>query len=300
MGKENIISIVNPEAANRKWLRKKRLSHIIRRNIPGILLYSHGNKEYTSGIVRKEAKKNDKIIAIGGDGTIVDVIQGIICSRRQKNIQFGIVPFGSGNAFRRSLRIPKNIKKAVKIIKTGKEKTIDLMDIEGTAAVFASIGATAKITKKKLQHNIPGLLGHLFASRILTNMNKELLKIELYNGKDDRGRTFKKKILELYVLDCIIGKSKYYGYNWKIAPKAELDDGYLDVSFFEISSLKYLLGFPFIYMGLYQKNRRHYKAKKVITYGKSLSVQYNGEYFGERTKFEFNVLPQALKVIIKK
>jgi diacylglycerol kinase family enzyme len=57
------------------------------------------------------------------------------------------------------------------------------------------------------------------------------------------------------------------------------------------------LVFPLIFFGLYQKTQKHFKAKKMIIRGKDLPVQYNGEFLGMKDKFEFRVLPRALKII---
>jgi diacylglycerol kinase family enzyme len=237
------------------------------------------------------------VVAVGGDGTIADVLQGIIHSRREKRTILGLVPFGSGNAFRKSLGIPKDAKKAIPILSRGEYRDIDLIEVDGMVAGIASIGATAKATQVKLQHNIPGLFGHLLASRILVNYPRKEHEIELIDGIADNGEHFDKKILKLQLFDCIVGKTKYFGYSWKVAPKAKIDDGYLDITFFETSGVKYLLLFPFIYFGVLQKRQKHFKAKKMIIRGENLPVQYNGEFLGVKDKFEFSVLPQAMKVI---
>ena len=120
--------------------------------------------------------------------------------------------------------------------------------------------------------------------------------IELSQALDDKGAHFDRKHLKLKVFDGFIGKSKHFGYGWKIAPKAELDDGYIDMTFFEISNLKFLLFFPGIYFGTFQKTQKHFKAKKIIIKGKRLPVQYNGELLGKTDRVEISIFPKALKV----
>ena len=104
--------------------------------------------------------------------------------------------------------------------------------------------------------------------------------------------------MKLKVFDAVIGKTNHFGYGWKIAPEAEIDDGYIDITFFEISSSKFLLYFPSIYFGTFQKTQKHFKARKVILKGKNLPVQYNGESMGTQDKVELNILPRALKVLV--
>lgn len=290
-------SIINPQAANRKWLRRKRLRSYIQNNMPCQIIEIQGSKEDTIEKTKKLSLKHNIIVAVGGDGTVADVIQGIIEARREKNITLGILPFGSGNAFRKSLGIPKNMKKAIKLLSEGKSHKIDLICTEGRAGGFASVGATAKVTQVKYQHSIQGLLGHLLASRVLFTLSRKDLEIELIDGMDDSGQHFDKKIFNIRIFDCVVGKTNHFGYSWKVAPRAKIDDGFLDITFFETSGLKYLLCFPLIYFGLYQKTQKHFKARKMTIRGQNLPIQQNGEFLGLKDKIEFKVLPKTLKII---
>ncbi|UCC38213.1 MAG: hypothetical protein JSV96_10180 [Candidatus Aminicenantes bacterium] len=292
--------VVNPQAANRKWARRKKLRNHIQDNWPGEIIDIQGSKRDTIEKTKEMSLAQTTIVAVGGDGTVADVIQGIIEAQKGKKTLLGILPFGSGNAFRKSLGIPKNVKKAMNLLHEGSIHEIDLIHLEGKTAGFASVGATAKVTEVKLQHKIQGLFGHILASRILFTFQREEREIELIDGIDDSGEHFDKKILNIRFLDCVVGKTNYFGYSWKIAPKAKIDDGFLDITLFETSGLKYLLCFPLIYFGFYQRTQRHFKAKKMIIRGHNLPVQYNGEFLGSKDRIEFKVLPRALKVIAKK
>lgn len=292
-----ISCIVNPKAANKKWKKNKFLRNYLYNNFPGEIIDSHEGKANTINAAKNLSLRKDIIVAAGGDGTIADVIQGIIQSGRANDILLGVIPLGSGNAFRKSLGIPKNAKKSLRLIGNGKPREIDLIDIDGTIATFASIGATAQVTLKKLQHKTPGILGHILASRIMLKLTPKEQEIELIEGIEDSGKSFDHKFLKLMVFDSIIGKTKHFGYSWKIAPKAKIDDGYIDITFFEISGWKYLLFFPSIYIGFFQRKQKHFKAKRIVIKGKNLAIQYNGELLGVKNKIEMKVLPRAIKVI---
>lgn len=296
---KKIFCIVNPQAANRRWARRKRIRTYLQENLPGQIVHIQGSKRDTIKKAREMSLAYKKLVAVGGDGTVADIIQGIMEAQQGKKTALGILPFGSGNAFRKSLGIPRNVKRAMNLLHEGTIQEIDLINIEGKTAGFASIGATAKVTEMKLQHKIQGLLGHILASRVLFTIQREEREIELMDGVDDYGERFDRKILNISLLDCVVGKTNYFGYSWKIAPRAKIDDGYLDITLFEISGLKYLLYFPFIYFGFFQKTQRHFKAKKMIIRGHNLPIQYNGEFLGSKERIELKVLPRALKVIAK-
>jgi len=293
----NIACIINPYAANKKWSRNRIVRNYINQNIPGKIIAIQKNKEHTIRTAKNLSKNHDIIIVAGGDGTIADVIQGIMESGRNKDVTLGVIPMGSGNAFRISLNIPWNIKKALKIIKKGNTKEIDLVKINNKYASFGSVGATAQVLIEKMKNRIPGFLGHILAARIMLRISRKEQKIELFKAVDDRGNYFVQKYLKLKVFDGFIGKSKHFGYGWKISPKAELDDGFIDMTFFEISNLKFLIFFPSIYFGTFQKTQKHFKAKKIIIKGNKLPVQYNGELLGKTNTVKINILPKSLKVL---
>lgn len=294
---KKITCVINPYAANKKWQRNVLLRKYLQKNLPGKIIDDPEDKTYTVETVKKLCKDNDIIVAAGGDGTIADVIQGIMDSGRMKDVALGIVPFGSGNAFITSLGIPRNIARAIKVINEGKTRKIDLIDIEGKAAAFASVGATAQVLVEKLQHNIPGFFGHLLASRIMLKLASMEQEIEIYDGIDDAGNNFDHITLRLKVFDCVLGKASHFGYNWKVSPEAVIDDGYIDITLFEIPGWKYWLFFPSIYFGTFQKTQKHFKAKRIVLKGQDLPVQYNGELLGIKDRVEMRILPCALKIV---
>lgn len=295
--KSSVSCIINPRAANKKWQRRKALRKRLQKHFPGQIIDGQKNKSQTIEIAKRLCETRRILVAAGGDGTIADVIQGIMDFHKNKEVILGIIPLGSGNAFRKSLGIPRNVKRALQLIAKQPTREMDLMDVEGKAASFVSIGATASVTREKLKNKIPGLLGHLWASRILWKKSEQSLEIELIDGIDNKGHHFHKKILHLKVFDCVVSKTKYFGYNWRIAPKAQINDGYLDITFFEGPGSKYLILFPFIYFGLYQETQKHFKAKLLKIRGKKLTIQYHGEILGVKDNISIKVLPRVLKVI---
>ena len=292
-----VASIINPDAARKKWLRRRRLHRFLKENLPGRFYDVLADKDSTIRLVRDVCPDCETIVAVGGDGTIADVFQGIKEAGREKEVILGVIPLGSGNAFRQSLAIPKNIRKAIRVVREGSIRDIELMDIEGRLAGFASIGATARVTQERIQRQTHGLWGHVRAGTILFRLPRWELEAELEEGIDDQGNSFDRKILRLKALDCVAAKSNYFGYGWRIAPQASLEDSYLDITFFEMSGFKYALLLPLIFFGLHQRRQRHFKAKKLILRGKNLPIQYHGEYLDTKDKVEIRVLPRVFRVI---
>jgi diacylglycerol kinase (ATP) len=288
--------LINPRAANSKWMRRRFLRAYLQKKLPGDVYDGLGDMKTTVERTITACRDSDVIVAMGGDGTVADTLQGIFEAGKQDEVLFGVIPFGSGNAFRKAFAISKNPLRAIDHLAEGVVRPIDLMEVNGRVAAFASVGATARVTGEKLRGKIQGVWGHVLAGRRLFDTPMEEKTLELTDGRDAAG-PFATKTLTSRFFDCIVTKTNYFGYSWKVAPKAVVDDGYLDITLFEIGPLKYALLFPLIYFGLYQRRLRHFKAKRVVINGQALPIQFNGEFLGDRDRIEFRVLPRAIRMV---
>jgi diacylglycerol kinase family enzyme len=297
---KSVALIVNPLSAKGRWRRSPRLRATIGRLFPGRVHDEAHDKAGMIALARRLSLENDVLVVLGGDGTIADVMQGIGEAGRLADIILGIIPFGSGNALSSSLQIPKTIRLAIRVLVRGELRSIDLIRVGGRIANFVSVGATGKVTQLKSRSTVPGLLGHLIAGLSLFAQSRDAMEVELFDGLDDRGRRFEHKTLNLKVFDVVVNKTNHFGYSWQIAPLARINDGYLDVTLFDIRAYSYLLYFPLIYLGVFQKLLKHYKVRRIILRGQELHVQYNGETIETRDEVEMRVLPRALRVICPK
>lgn len=291
-----VACLINPRAANSKWMRRKFLRAYLKKKLPGEIYEGLDDTQTTTDRAVAACKDSGTIVAMGGDGTIADTLQGIFLAGKQDDVLFGVIPFGSGNAFRKAFAIPKNPLRAIDHLAEGVPRPIDLMEVEGRVAAFASVGATARVTGEKLRGAVQGVWGHLLAARQLFGTSRDGKTLELYEGFDRSG-PFAAKTIASNFFDCIVTKTNYFGYSWNIAPRAVVDDGYLDITLFEMGPVKYAFLFPLIYVGLYQRRQRHFKAKRVVIRGKNLPIQFNGEFLGDRDRVEFRVLPRAIRMI---
>jgi diacylglycerol kinase family enzyme len=292
--------LVNPRAANGRWVRNKILRQALEKRLSGRRYDLCGDRTNTVDLARKSCEDSRMIVAVGGDGTIADVLQGIFESGHSEEVVLGIIPVGSGNAFRKTYGIPKSPGAAAKVLARRAVVRSDVIEVGGRYAGFASVGATAGVTLEKLRHPVQGLLGHLLATWKLFRIPAEEKVVELFDGLDDRGESFTRKTVRTRFFDCIVAKTNFFGYSWRVAPLADAGDGYLDVTFWEMGPGVFLLAFPLLYLGLFQRTQRHFKARKVVIRGKALPVQYNGEVLGELDEVTFRVLPKALRIVVKK
>jgi YegS/Rv2252/BmrU family lipid kinase len=163
----------------------------------------------------KDQKITDVIIA-GGDGTASQVIN----SFRHFNVQFGIIPCGSGNGLAFSAGIPKKIDKALQIIFTGNSNWSDAFLINDRfACMVCGVGFDAQVA-------------HDFANGGKRGLSSYIRKT-LRNFLSAKNYAFSLKINRSFIdVDAYfisIANSNQFGNNFTIAPKASLSDGLLDI-----------------------------------------------------------------------
>lgn len=140
-------------------------------------------------IAQKYAGEYDKVVCIGGDGTLNEVINGILLGEHKTPI--GYIPAGSTNDFAASLNIPKNIVKAAENIVTGKHVQLDVGKFGNRYFSYvASFGAFTK-TSYTAPQNLKNIFGHfayiLESIKDLSSIKPVYMKLKcndtVYEGK---------------------------------------------------------------------------------------------------------------------
>ena len=157
---KNVLLIVNPRAGKTK--AKTSLFDIVNilsehdmRVTVEITRYSGHARD----IARDSADDFHVIACVGGDGTLNEVIGGVIESG--KNIPIGYIPAGSTNDFATTLKLSKDIKQAARDIADGIERCIDVGKFDGKYFTYiASFGAFTKSSYTAPQ-SMKNALGHL-------------------------------------------------------------------------------------------------------------------------------------------
>ena len=173
-----------------------------------------GNYSFLHSII-KEEKISDIVIA-GGDGTISSVVGSLL----NENINFGIIPCGSGNGLAHTAKILKQPAKALDIIFNGKASAIDGFFVNDRfACMLAGLGFDAKVAHEFADHPKRGLM--TYAQLTLKNFfSINPFRFEL---------KFEKVKIDTDAFFISIANSNQFGNNFTIAPKASLSDGLLDI-----------------------------------------------------------------------
>jgi len=162
-------------------------------------------------------QKADIIVACGGDGTINEVASTLVGTA----IPLGIIPIGSGNGLASNLNIPKNIIKALHIIKNNKQTKIDVGCInERYFFSNTGFGFTASIIGNYETLQKRTLFCYIKASfKSFREFNEIKENITVINGTSE--------IINPFLI--FISNSNVMGYHLSLTPKASLQDGLLDV-----------------------------------------------------------------------
>jgi YegS/Rv2252/BmrU family lipid kinase len=221
----NIIYIVNPISgtgyyANRQ-AGKKDLEQFIDQKtkaagIPFQIFPSVASGDYTFLLpIIKEKKITDVVIA-GGDGTISQVVSSLM----DCNINFGIIPCGSGNGLAYTVKIPKQYGNALEIIFKGKASAIDGFYVnDQLACMLCGLGFDAKVAHDFAQQPQRGLTTYI--KQVVKNFFAAKTYLFELNVNNTRFSS------DAYFIS--IANSNQFGNNFTIAPKASLTDGLLDI-----------------------------------------------------------------------
>jgi len=296
--------IINPAAGaystHRKWPRiKQLLTHI------GLSFeYQH-----TEGIghaieLAQEAANNgfDFLVAVGGDGTVNEVANGIVTSKGSDRTRLGVVNTGTGSDFVRSLHIPRDYAQACPFLHSQQRLLIDVGFVEyyknnkPSKRFFlnaAGVGFDAEVAEERLKlprffkGTIPYVYGLL--KKLMGYKNKNV-----YLGVDGREE-------EQRVLSVVVANGCYFGGGMNVAPMAELGDGLLDVlTVGDFGKLELLKAFPTIYKGTHinhPKVRMEKSTKVTVRSEERLLVHADGEILGEGP-VSFGIIPSALRVVV--
>ncbi len=212
------VFIINPEAGKKK---ASELIGYIEENFLNAVIIKTEYANHATELAKTYASPDTIIYSVGGDGTLNEVVNGVLLSKFAKDTFIASVPCGSGNDFIKSFTTIKNPVSLLEKYKKQKTKTIDVGYINGRSFInISSIGFDAEIVVgAKKYKKIPLINGGL---AYLISVFATIMKLKAYSVKVsiDGKETYDKKALFI-----IMANGKYYGGGMKAAPKAELDDG---------------------------------------------------------------------------
>jgi len=247
----------------------------------------NGKDDATSLKYWIEKLQPERVIAVGGDGTVSLVAEQLLGTK----IAMGILPAGSANGMAKELDIPVDVAAALDIILNGDIKPCDAIRINNKKICLhlSDLGVNAQLVKYFEQGSLRGKLGYaLKVFKVL--WRKRMMDVTIKTNKEE----IKRKAFMV-----VIANASKYGTGALINPEGNLHDGLFEIvvvrriSF--ISVLKMFLNFK----RFNPKKVELFQAESaVITTTKKSHFQVDGEYLGKVNNVKAEILKSQLKLIL--
>jgi diacylglycerol kinase (ATP) len=241
------------------------------------------------------------LLVAGGDGTVNDVVNGLGDAGFPEDVTLGILPTGTGNDLAATLCIPEDADLAEDVIRQDRVRSLDVARVrsEGIGERFfinvatGGLGAEISLANEGELKERWGKLSYLRASlEVATDFDVRELTLYLDGEKQ-----------EVRAVNVVVGNCRYAGGGWLAAPRANPEDGLLDVVIIETLGLADVLQLAPAslaradYLGKEGVFFARAKEIRVETQPPGLEFTADGEVIGDEPA-EFSVIPRALKVIV--
>ena len=297
----NVLLIANPAAQNGNGERAiDRVLPQLRQTLGDesvVLARTVGPHHATD--LAKRAEGANTVVALGGDGVIHEIANGLMQRDEAKRPALGVIPVGSGNDFARSLGVSSDVARACDQLLNGLPTPIDMGHVNGQWYVETlSFGLDAAIAldtverRKKTGKSGTALYMESGFDQLINHLDSYGYTASFDGGEPVSGQS----------ITFAVQNGPYYGGGFKICPEAKLDDGALDVCIAHppIGMLKA------IYLFLRAKNGGHTGFRNIeslrctaahIEFDRQPPAQVDGEKIESRT-FDVRLEPASLRVVM--
>jgi YegS/Rv2252/BmrU family lipid kinase len=219
----------------------------------------------------------------------------------EDSLTLGVLPFGTGADFIRTLGIPRQSHEAIDVLKAGRRKRIDLGQVtyqSGSQTIqryFANVvglGFDAATVRRvnRSPKAIGGTLPFLTAVLIELFTYRNTMATVRFDGQELVGK----------VNAVVACNGRYFGGGMEIGPNAQMDDGLLDLIILgDLTRPELLANLPTIYSGSHLKHPKvqAFRARKIeIETTEQIYVEAEGEWLGQAPA-TIEVIPKALQVL---
>ncbi len=303
------ILLINPQSGKGKGLKNKvTISELLQKEGFCFHTFITERKYHATEITIAQIENGFRqFIIVGGDGTINEVVNGImkqtVCSASE--VTLASIPVGTGNDWGRLFQIPKNPAKAIQLIKSGKQ-------------IKQDIGVVSFTKNKKQKHryfvNIAGVGFDALVAKKTNRLNEKRIKVGkllyFYSLFACLIR-YKIKNAAIYIDDNLVncklfsisvGIGAYKGGGLKLVPNAIPNDGFFDVTLIkDVKKTDMITYLPKLYTGKFTKHPKidTYRCKSVrLASPNTFFLEADGEIMGN-PPYRFEIFQEAINVIGK-
>jgi YegS/Rv2252/BmrU family lipid kinase len=288
--------IVNPQAKHGEGGKASAILERLLTNIPHDIVETASPGHATE--IAAGAGSYDVVVAVGGDGTVHEVLNGLMRLPAEGRPALGVLPTGSGNDTCRTYGIPFDLTEAAFVLAAGQRRRFDVGACNGIFFnnSFAA-GLDAKVTAKAVEYKITkrrsGLW--LYLTALLHVLFRDLGAFRLQVALDDAAPR------DIDTLIVAVTNGPTYGGGFRITPDADARDGVFDVCMIDPLALhEALWRLPFVIAGKHTKMgvvhmSRH--SSVVIESPTPLPAQIDGEVLLEK-RYDVRMLAGAIECVV--
>lgn len=230
--------------------------------------------------------KADRVIAVGGDGTLKLVAECLL----ETNTPIGIIPAGSANGMAKELGIPLNLEEALALTVSGQPKKIHAVLINKELCIhLADIGFNAYLVKKFDELPARGMITYA----------KALWHAFWNHRKMSVAFAIGEKLIRQKAAMVAIANAKQYGTGLQINPDGKLDDELFEVILVKKYAVMEILKIWLTKKPFNPKKIESFQVSSLqITTKHRVHFQIDGEYLGKINALEAKIIPQAINVLV--
>ena len=308
MNKSMWMVIVNPKAGSGKGLKDwPVLSNLMNRlGVDFTCVFTEHKYHAVELTVKAISDGFRKIVAVGGDGTVHEVVNGIFHQKivATTDISLAVIPTGTGNDWIRMFGISKTYSEAVQSLVAPKSVLQDVARVNffdtkvnhtRYMANVAGLGFDAMVNYRYNCLKDNGKLGKWLYLRCA------MMVFLRYSSKKFRVMVDGELFYEGSVFSGAVGIGRFNGGGMQQNPNAVFDDGLMDLTIIKnLSKLRILRNFKLLYSGNIHNVPKviHIQAKKIeiVTYPET-RMEVDGEAVGY-SPFSFDLVPRSIRVVV--
>ena len=283
---QKILFIVNPASGSDELDYNQEISKYFDHRKEEVEIFElskiYSVNKITSIIKKAQA---DRIVAVGGDGTIKLVAECLVGTE----MPLGIIPAGSANGMAKELNIPLDLNEALNLVINGKPKYIHAISVNGELCIhLADIGFNAYLIKKFDELPTRGMWTYAKAAWHAFRFHRKMDVSFKVNGK----------LIKQQAAMIAIANATKYGTGLEINPKGKLNDKLFEIILIKEYSVLEILKIWTSNLPWNPEKIEVFQTDYLqINTTHNVHFQVDGEYLGKVKKIEAQIIPKAIQLI---